>query len=1209
MGICGSSNESSENINLTKRRQNNSNNQKHQKTENNSTNNTSTNNKNITIINNKTIIKKIIKNKKLLEFTEKKIYQDSLINATDDLPYNEIKKKKVEILQNEINLISEKVNDYLNQNIKLNKIKLDEIKNILQNENTISIIKEKIYQKINAYENDNSKHNLEYLKIILVGRKKIGKTDLIKYILKLEENESNYIYKNEDFKEYTSEYVPYLKLVEYKGIGFDKDSKPEIIGRDIFNYIDSLQKKKSNDLIHCIWYCITETKFEAPEIDVLKKLKHAYQNDNVLPVIVVYTRTEINETADKMEQHIKNQNIDTVFIKTSAKDFEMMNGKIIKAFGRKELLEATLEKCTQSLQGELINLMTSKIAENIKNELLDMNKEIKNNIQEKMENKFMENFNVVKNDGELIDYILNILLENLKDFYGKNISNKTFNLLNDSLFIKDIKFLIKNYKSKIKDIINPIIEQKSIEFLDMQAKIEISNGNTNIKHKRTLNDYKKIIEIFLKKNLYYISQKLLIAYIIQEIYTKFFEDYRKELNLILEGLMNINSKNPKDNKEIKSLLEHCFLVKLKDFGIKWDINLNIQNKPLEKSNIDLPDRNDIESRELVKKNNNELNTNSFIFNQDINVIDESNNDIDKFYKNQDDNNNKWFPFEEGKEWKYMKSKEDKELLKKFLQNLEIQDSFFNLKNDDQIFVALKNDLKKDLINFLNQKKGDFMQNIHKIYLKKKFPLDKDIIQKIIEKEKISLIYETRIKNKFDKINNDMNLTNINYMTILVLGRSGIGKSSLINALLKKEVAHNDVGFFCTLNNDSYRGENTFSFLNFIDTRGTQLDEIISLDKIVKNAKEVIDKMKLEAKKNNDYNKNIQCIYYCIKGINFEESEKKAILELKNNKENIPLIVVFTQGIKKDEVNYMKNIIENELKLPFISVLSKKIDLMDSYGLNDLLKMTLNQCQQSIKGNVYRSIENIISQSIKKDLEKINADIKCNINNKLLNKFFDFNKKVNENDLYESIYNYIQIFFIEYMYFENNDDKIELSEESKNDLNKSKIINDYIKSYIDFYQKKSEEMIKPILENKSLEYLDMQAKKEKKLYKSINTENKNDRNGFKKIINDFLCLNFYYISQKYCIYRLILDISEIFSENLEKQMNQIVNTNIQKKVSKDLILDSFNKIFDLFRHGIYQPYPNEIIYQDDNYKDDNYYNAKNNHILEKENNYGCPYPSI
>ena len=926
-----------------------------------------TNNDNSTTTNNKAIIKKIIKNKKLLEFTEKKIYQDSLIDATDDLPYSEIKKKTVEILQNEIDLISEKVNDYLNQNIKLDKIKLDIIKNIVQNENSISIMKGKIYQKINDCQNDNSKYNLEYLKIILVGRKKIGKTDLITYILDLPENESIFKNKNEDFKEYTSEKVPYLKLVEYKGIGFDKDSKPEIIGRNIFNYIDSLQKKDSKDLIHCIWYCVTETKFEAPEIAVLKKLKHAYQNDNVLPVIVVYTKTEINETADKMEQHIKNQNIDTVFIKTSAKDFEMMNGKIIQAFGRKELLEATLEKCTQSLQGELINLMTSKISENIKNELLNNNQEIKNNIQEKMENKFLESFNIVKNDGELIDYILNILMENLKDFYGKNISNKTFNLLNDSLFIKDVKVLIKNYKSKIKEIINPIIEQKSIDFLDEQAKIEISFGNMNIKYKRTLNGFKKITEIFLKKNLYYISQRLLIAYIIQEIFPKFFEDYRRELNIILKSLMNINDKSSSNNKEIKSLLEHCFLVKLKDFGNKWGININIQYKPLEKSIIDLPDKNDIESRELVKQNNNKLNTNSFIFSQDINDIDESNNVIENINKKRDDNNI-WFPFEEGKEWKYMKSKKDNEFFKKFLQNLEIQDSFFKLENDDQIFVDLKNDIKKDLINFLNQKKIDFIQNIHKIYSKNKFPLDKAIIQKIVEKEKISLIYETRIKNKFDKINNDMNLTNINYMTVLVLGRSGIGKSSLINALLKKEVAHTKVGFFCTLNNDVYRGENTFSFLNFIDTRGTQLDEI-SLDKIVKNAKEVINRMKSEAKKNNDYNKNVQCIYYCIKGVNFEESEKKAILELKNNKENIPLIVVFTQGIKKEEVNYMKNIVENELKLPFISVLSKKIDELGSYGLNDLIKMTLNQCQKSTKGNVYRAIESIISQSIKKRFRK------------------------------------------------------------------------------------------------------------------------------------------------------------------------------------------------------------------------------------------------
>ena len=50
---------------------------------------------------------------------------------------------------------------------------------------------------------------------------------------------------------------------------------------------------------------MTETKFEVPEIAVLKKLKNAYKNDNVLPVIAVYTKTESKEIANEMEKHIK----------------------------------------------------------------------------------------------------------------------------------------------------------------------------------------------------------------------------------------------------------------------------------------------------------------------------------------------------------------------------------------------------------------------------------------------------------------------------------------------------------------------------------------------------------------------------------------------------------------------------------------------------------------------------------------------------------------------------------------------------------------------------------------------------------------------------------------------------------------------------------------------------------------------------------------
>ena len=292
---------------------------------------------------------------------------------------------------------------------------------------------------IKEYENDINKHSIPYLKIILVGRKKIGKTDLVNYMLELEPNENENKNKKLDLQEYVSEKVPFLKLVEFKGIGFDSDSNTEIIGTNIFNYINNLQKSENKDYIHCIWYCMTETKFEKPEIAVLKKLKNSYKNDNVLPVIAVYTKTESHEIANQMEEHIKSQGIDTIFIKTLAKSFTMQNGTVKNTFGKEELLKATLEKCTSSLQSELINLMIKKVSDEIKSDILDKYTKLLSKIQENIISKFVSEFNQVLNDGELIDYIINFIIENIKEFNEGKILNKSFNLLNESDFIKDVK--------------------------------------------------------------------------------------------------------------------------------------------------------------------------------------------------------------------------------------------------------------------------------------------------------------------------------------------------------------------------------------------------------------------------------------------------------------------------------------------------------------------------------------------------------------------------------------------------------------------------------------------------------------------------------------------------------------------------------------------------------------------------------------------------
>jgi hypothetical protein len=67
-----------------------------------------------------------------------------------------------------------------------------------------------------------------------------------------------------------------ITLIEYKGIGYEKGSDPKAIGHNtvkfIQNHIDKINRNNRdsyNDYVHCIWYCVTESRFEDSEKIVL----------------------------------------------------------------------------------------------------------------------------------------------------------------------------------------------------------------------------------------------------------------------------------------------------------------------------------------------------------------------------------------------------------------------------------------------------------------------------------------------------------------------------------------------------------------------------------------------------------------------------------------------------------------------------------------------------------------------------------------------------------------------------------------------------------------------------------------------------------------------------------------------------------------------------------------------------------------------------
>lgn len=142
-------------------------------------------------------------------------------------------------------------------------------------------------------ENKKFIKNTEHLNIILVGPSGVGKSTLINAILKLENRIKTDVRAPQtqkiDFHE--SKIIPFLRLVDSKGIEKNVESGVDAICKSISEFISKqIENKNSDKFIHCIWYCWTGTRFDPSEIEVLKVLSNQYHLET-LPVIIVYTNS------------------------------------------------------------------------------------------------------------------------------------------------------------------------------------------------------------------------------------------------------------------------------------------------------------------------------------------------------------------------------------------------------------------------------------------------------------------------------------------------------------------------------------------------------------------------------------------------------------------------------------------------------------------------------------------------------------------------------------------------------------------------------------------------------------------------------------------------------------------------------------------------------------------------------------------------------
>ena len=186
------------------------------------------------------------------------------------------------------------------------------------------------------------------------------------------------------------------------------------------------------------------------------------------------------------------------------------------------------------------------------------------------------------------------------------------------------------------------------------------------------------------------------------------------------------------------------------------------------------------------------------------------------------------------------------------------------------------------------------------------------------------------------------IQNLSTLNIIVAGKTGVGKSTLINAVFKDELAETGMGRPVT--NHMRKITKKDIPLAIYDTRGFELGKDVQED--VK--KEVFDTIN-KGLATNDINKAIHCIWYCINTasnrIEPEEIQWLRELSKENQVTQVPIIVVLTQSISKKNAEKMRQMIldENLDIIQVIPVLAKDFEIEDvgvvkSFGLERLIEV-------------------------------------------------------------------------------------------------------------------------------------------------------------------------------------------------------------------------------------------------------------------------------
>lgn len=218
------------------------------------------------------------------------------------------------------------------------------------------------------------------------------------------------------------------------------------------------------------------------------------------------------------------------------------------------------------------------------------------------------------------------------------------------------------------------------------------------------------------------------------------------------------------------------------------------------------------------------------------------------------------------------------------------------------------------------------------------------------------------------------IKNLKTLNIIVAGKTGVGKSTLINSVFRDRLAETGVGKPVT---DHMRKITKKEVpLIIYDTRGFELGK-----EVQQQVKQEIVETIIKGIEAHDINKAIHCIWYCINTasnrVEPEEIEWLRELTKENQMTDIPIIVVLTQSFSKKNADTMKKMIldENLDVVQVVPVLAEDYEINDEYVAKSFgLDVLIQVMGEKLPDELMDTLQNVQIASLAEKKKKAQAAI-------------------------------------------------------------------------------------------------------------------------------------------------------------------------------------------------------------------------------------------